>query len=107
MSVDSPPSTHPHDAGGSVSKTEGAHRRLRAPRSRRTRRILGIGSIFAAVTVAALTVAVLPASAATTNGIDVSHFQGTINWTSVHNAGTQFAYMKATEGTTFKDPSFN
>ncbi|AUH40374.1 lysozyme [Streptomyces sp. CMB-StM0423] len=40
-------------------------------------------------------------------GIDVSHWQGSINWTSVRNAGIQFAWMKATEGTTYKDPSFN
>lgn len=40
-------------------------------------------------------------------GIDVSHWQGSINWTSVRNSGIQFAWMKATEGTGYKDPSFN
>ncbi|CAM5503714.1 lysozyme [Streptomyces griseomycini] len=40
-------------------------------------------------------------------GIDVSHWQGAINWTSVRNAGIQFAWMKATEGTGYKDPRFN
>jgi GH25 family lysozyme M1 (1,4-beta-N-acetylmuramidase) len=40
-------------------------------------------------------------------GIDVSHYQGTINWSSVKAAGIQFAYIKATEGTTYKDPTFN
>jgi GH25 family lysozyme M1 (1,4-beta-N-acetylmuramidase) len=40
-------------------------------------------------------------------GIDVSHYQGTINWTSVKSAGISFAYIKATEGTTYKDPTFN
>ncbi|MER7489056.1 lysozyme [Streptomyces sp. NPDC126497] len=40
-------------------------------------------------------------------GIDVSNWQGGINWTSVRNAGIQFAWMKATEGTTYKDPRFN
>ncbi|MGP3966267.1 lysozyme [Streptomyces sp. 6N223] len=40
-------------------------------------------------------------------GIDISHWQGSINWTSVRNAGIQFAWMKATEGTSYKDPSFN
>lgn len=40
-------------------------------------------------------------------GIDVSHWQGSINWTSVRNSGIQFAWMKATEGTTYRDPSFN
>lgn len=47
-----------------------------------------------------------PAQAATTPGIDVSHYQGAINWTSVRSAGIQFAYIKATEGTTFKDSRF-
>ncbi len=40
-------------------------------------------------------------------GIDVSHWQGAINWTSVRNAGIQFAWIKATEGTSYKDPRFN
>ncbi|WP_393062831.1 GH25 family lysozyme [Streptomyces sp. LN549] len=40
-------------------------------------------------------------------GIDVSHYQGTINWASVRAAGIQFAYIKATESTTYKDPNFS
>lgn len=40
-------------------------------------------------------------------GIDVSHWQGSINWSSVKAAGIQFAYIKATEGTTYKDPTFS
>jgi GH25 family lysozyme M1 (1,4-beta-N-acetylmuramidase) len=40
-------------------------------------------------------------------GIDVSHYQGTINWSSVKAAGISFAYIKDTEGTTYKDPTFN
>ncbi|MDT0343078.1 lysozyme [Streptomyces litchfieldiae] len=40
-------------------------------------------------------------------GVDVSHWQGTINWTSVRSSGIQFAWMKATEGTTYTDPSFD
>lgn len=40
-------------------------------------------------------------------GIDVSHWQGSINWGSVKAAGIDFAYMKATEGTNFKDDRFN
>ncbi len=37
-------------------------------------------------------------------GIDISHWQGSINWTSVKNSGKTFAFMKATEGTTYTDP---
>lgn len=47
-----------------------------------------------------------PALAVLQPGIDVSHYQGTINWTSVKNGGYQFAFMKATEGTTYVDPTF-
>ena len=48
----------------------------------------------------------LPAKAVLQPGIDVSHYQGTINWTAVKNAGYQFAFMKATQGTTYVDPTF-
>jgi len=41
-----------------------------------------------------------------TRGIDVSHWQGVINWTSVKNAGFHFAFMKASESTDFVDPRF-
>lgn len=40
-------------------------------------------------------------------GIDVSHYQGSINWSSAKSAGTAFAYIKATEGTTYTDPDFS
>lgn len=39
-------------------------------------------------------------------GIDVSHYQGTINWQQVKAAGIVFAFIKATEGTTFVDNLF-
>lgn len=45
--------------------------------------------------------------AATVPGIDVSHYQGSINWSSVKAAGIQFAYIKATESTTYRDTAFN
>ena len=40
-------------------------------------------------------------------GVDVSHYQGSINWSSVKAAGISFAYIKATEGTTYTDPQFS
>jgi GH25 family lysozyme M1 (1,4-beta-N-acetylmuramidase) len=49
----------------------------------------------------------LAAAVASTPGIDVNSWQGTINWTSVHNAGIQYAYIKATEGTSVRDAQFN
>lgn len=39
-------------------------------------------------------------------GIDASHHQGAIDWTAVAGDGISFAYLKATEGTTFVDPTF-
>ncbi|WP_428307897.1 GH25 family lysozyme [Lacipirellula sp.] len=41
-----------------------------------------------------------------TYGIDVSNYQSSANWTSLKNAGTMFAFVKATEGVDFVDASF-
>jgi len=38
-------------------------------------------------------------------GIDVSDYQGAINWTSVASSGVKFAYAKATEGYDFSEQS--
>ena len=32
-------------------------------------------------------------------GCDVSNLQGSLNWTTIKSQGAQFAYIKATEGT--------
>ena len=40
-------------------------------------------------------------------GIDVSHWNGNINWNLVMTEGYVFAYAKATEGMTFKDNKFS
>lgn len=39
-------------------------------------------------------------------GIDVSHWQGAIDWRAVEAGGIVFAFAKATEGATFTDPAF-
>jgi lysozyme len=39
-------------------------------------------------------------------GIDVSHHQGEIDWPALRAAGVGFAYIKATEGVSFRDPRF-
>lgn len=49
---------------------------------------------------------VQPFDSTTTPGLDVSHYQGTVDWSSVAANGAKFGYMKATEGTTFTDPQF-
>ena len=42
----------------------------------------------------------------TVNGIDVSLFQGTVNWSEVKASDIVFAFAKATQGNTFIDPQF-
>jgi len=37
-------------------------------------------------------------------GIDVSHFQGAIDWVSVAESGVKFAFIKATDGASVSDP---
>jgi len=39
-------------------------------------------------------------------GIDVSHYQGTVDWPQVKATGIQFAFAKATEGVTLLDSEF-
>ncbi len=52
------------------------------------------------------TVAAAPAAASWLEGIDVSHWQGTIDWTKVAAAGKRFAIIKATESTYFLDSQY-
>jgi GH25 family lysozyme M1 (1,4-beta-N-acetylmuramidase) len=40
-------------------------------------------------------------------GIDVSKWQGTVNWNSVKSAGVEFAFTKATEGVNYVDPQYH
>ena len=57
-----------------------------------------------------LLILVLAASVPSTlqaQGIDVSKFQGTINWKKVANSKkVKFVYIRATEGTSIKDPNY-
>ena len=39
-------------------------------------------------------------------GLDVSHYQGTINWPAVASTGRRFVVMKVTEGQTYVDPTY-
>jgi GH25 family lysozyme M1 (1,4-beta-N-acetylmuramidase) len=41
-----------------------------------------------------------------TAGMDVSSHQGAVNWSTSWANGAKFAYVKATEGTTFQNPDF-
>lgn len=39
-------------------------------------------------------------------GVDVSHWQGSIDWPAVRRGGFEFAILKATESTGYTDPTF-
>ncbi|KAF5357001.1 hypothetical protein D9756_006487 [Leucocoprinus leucothites] len=50
---------------------------------------------------------VLPVALAAPQGIDISHWQGSVNFNTVKSKGVEFVYMKATEGTSYTDPLFS
>ncbi|HEY2542268.1 MAG TPA: GH25 family lysozyme [Gaiellaceae bacterium] len=61
--------------------------------------------IVAALVVAAVFAA--PADAVTyASGVDVSHYQGLVNWTQVASTSYRFTFQKATEGTTLVDATY-
>ena len=70
--------------------------------------------VFGLVSLAVLTSAgAMPSGAAASHkpqknweGIDVSHWDGTINWTQVAAAGKHFAFIKASQGGWFLDPKY-
>jgi len=39
-------------------------------------------------------------------GIDISRYQGNVDWNALQRAGTQFVFIKATEGGDYIDPQF-
>ncbi|QIJ64706.1 lysozyme [Streptomyces sp. JB150] len=47
-----------------------------------------------------------PRGAVQTEGVDVSSHQGNVAWTTLWNSGVKWAYVKATEGTYYKNPYF-
>src|ERR1044071_8779993 len=49
---------------------------------------------------------VFEAAVVQTPGMDVSSHQGAVNWSTAWANGARFAYVKATEGTTYQNPDF-
>ncbi len=47
-----------------------------------------------------------PVTAPTFHGVDVSHWQGTIDFDAVAGSDVRFVFAKATEGKTFDDPNY-
>src|SRR5262249_53114715 len=50
--------------------------------------------------------ATLTTSVSGVRGMDVSGWQGNVNWSAAWRSGTRFAYVKATEGTGYTNPYF-
>lgn len=40
-------------------------------------------------------------------GVDLSHYQGDVDWQVLSQEGIQFAFIKATEGSSSIDPNFH
>ncbi len=57
-------------------------------------------------TAPATTTAIAPDDSARLPGIDVSHYQGDVDWAKVKAAGISFAYAKASDGLTYVDPKY-
>jgi GH25 family lysozyme M1 (1,4-beta-N-acetylmuramidase) len=77
-------------------------------RERAQRRWLSrsVAAIGAAVTLAAVLPAGTAGAQSYIQGIDVSHWQKSINWAKVARARYRFAFAKATDGRTFEDPNY-
>ena len=45
-------------------------------------------------------------SGPTVKGIDVSYYQGTIDWTKVANDGVKYAFIRVADGSGYEDPKF-
>ncbi|GAB3809208.1 hypothetical protein GCM10027605_43470 [Micromonospora zhanjiangensis] len=73
----------------------------------RTRaRLLALLSALCVTAGTALVAAPASAAPAGLPGMDVSNYQGNVNWSAAYSNGARFAYVKATEGTYYTNPSF-
>ena len=77
-------------------------------RKQRKRLLTGAGVLISAVGVVAgvVTFATSAGAATSVRGMDVSGYQGNVNWSSAYSKGARFAYIKATEGTGYRNPYF-
>src|SRR5688572_24159740 len=46
------------------------------------------------------------AQGAVTKGIDVSYYQGVIDWNRVKSDGVEYAFIRVSDGEVFRDPKF-
>ncbi|KAL1844902.1 hypothetical protein VTK73DRAFT_1540 [Phialemonium thermophilum] len=55
----------------------------------------------------ATTLSLAAAAQAAVQGFDISHYQPNVDFAAAKSAGARFVIIKATEGTTYTDPSFS
>ncbi len=72
--------------------------------TRRRRVVAGLALV--AVAVAASVGADSAVAATRVKGIDVSNYQGDVDWSKVKASGRRFAFVLATDGTSFTSPTF-
>lgn len=75
-----------------------------------TRRTLGAAVVTTVLTAGAavgLVSAPSAAAAETVAGMDVSGYQPGVDWGAAYANGARFAYVKATEGTSYQNPEFS
>jgi len=67
---------------------------------------LAVGAIAAGALTATLFSSGSAGAATVVKGMDVSGYQGNVSWSTAYNNGARFAYVKATEGTSYTNPYF-
>ena len=75
----------------------------------RKRLLTGAGAVAAVAGLVVAGVATFGSSAGaatSVKGMDVSGYQGNVNWQAAWNNGARFAYVKATEGVAYTNPYF-
>jgi GH25 family lysozyme M1 (1,4-beta-N-acetylmuramidase) len=81
--------------------------RISAINGKSVRSLYGVAYLYAATGMfRTVPTPVVPPTSGLTEGIDISHWQGTIDWTQVAAAGKKFAFMKASEDIDYVDPTY-
>ena len=95
------------DCGG--SKSGHGWYRITAIDGVSVRNALRVSAVYAArglLKTATATIPPPPDTSGYIEGIDVSHYQGVIDWARVAASGKRFAFMKASDSTDYVDPTY-
>jgi len=68
--------------------------------------LLSILAVTAGMAPAAVARGPKPKPTPRAEGIDASHWQGSIDWSQVAGAGKKFVFLKVSEGTAYTDPTY-